>query len=124
MCGMPDRTMEDFFDHGYSFRYAHINAVMEYKRAGILEVMYRRGRQLYPNPKDLPLPGPNQLMRMCKATNDDDMVVMAQKLFPDELVNQDRSLLGSFKRPLSCLWKRRKSEDSLVKSDTEKDPRP
>lgn len=103
MCGVPDTTMEDFFDHGYSFEYAHIDKVMKYKRAGILEVMYRRGRQMYPNSEDLPLPGPKQLMKMCKATKDDDMVAMARKVFPDELGKKDRSLLGLFKRPLSGL---------------------
>jgi len=117
MSDVPDTTMEDFFDHGYEFKYAHIHKVMEYKRAGILEIMYRRGRQLYPNPEDLPLPGPKQLMRMCQRTKDEDMVAMARHVFPDELGKQDRSLLGSVKTSLSGLWKGRKSEDSIVKSD-------
>lgn len=87
-CGLPASTMEQFFDAGYEMEYGGpMSDAIKEGRADIVEVLYRRGREL----KEPVLPSAKELMKASKATknNQQEMIALTKRLFPKEYDEKD-----------------------------------
>jgi hypothetical protein len=94
---LPASTMEQFFDAGYKMEDGGpMSDAIEKGRVDIVEVLYRRGREL-PDPI---LPSARELMRAAKGTkaNRQEMMDLARRLFPEEYGEKKGFLGGVMKK--------------------------